>query len=494
MTSAITTAKKMPSATVARLFAASASTIVDDEGTIEAAALVAEGAQWAAQWRDAGLQPGDRVALWQANSRTYLRALLACSVGGYVAVSVNTRWSDQEATRLMERSGAAALIADREGTSGLTPVVAFDPAAVAVAEAAWADAESPFVIFTTSGTTGEPKMVLHRQRSIAVHGPEAADALGYKPDQQVLVAMPLCGVFGLSSFTAAVAGGATIHLPSKIDPVDMAALVEREQIWSVNASDDFYHRVLDTEHDLSTIGLGGFARFNTSLDGIVERAEQRGVRLVGLYGMSEVQALFSARQSALPIAERQMPGGTVVSPDGGARVVDGELQVRGPSMFAGYLHEGGASIDEAKTALAFTDDGWFRTGDAAVEQDPIGDSDTFVFTARMGDVLRIGGFLVSPSEIERVILGLDGIVEAQVVAVDRPTGARPVAFITGSNPPEESAVIAHCRNELATFKCPVRVVHLERMPITPSANGTKIQKVTLREQGAALLDAERYTT
>jgi fatty-acyl-CoA synthase len=160
-------------------------------------------------------------------------------------------------------------------------------------------------------------------------------------------------------------------------------------------------------------------------------------------------------------------------------VVDGELQLRGPSLFAGYLAEGGDHVDDDLTAENFDGD-WFRTGDLA-EQDP-SDPREFTYLTRLGDVLRLGGFLVAPAEIEAVLMGLDGVLEAQVVALDRPNGARPVAFvISDAGEIDEANAIAACGDALARYKVPIAVLTIDRFPTTPSANGTKIQRVKLRE-------------
>ncbi len=471
------------------LLAESSSTItVDDDGTsrrITGPDVVEGGRRLATEWASQGLRSGDRVGLWLPNGRRYLEALAACAAGGFVAVSVNTRWSPTEAEELLARSRARLLRTATEDR----PLAQPNGAASKLLQSL-DDGDVPFIVFTTSGTTSRPKMVLHGQRSIVVHGHDAATGFGYRPDRSVLVVMPLCGVFGLTSFVAAVAGGASVFMPPTIDPAAIARQVEQQEIWAMNASDDLFHRMLladNEEIDLSSLKMCGYGRFNTSLDGIVARAEERGMILTGLYGMSEVQALFSVRDPNGDAEHRQLAGGTVVSGQAKARVVDGELQLQGPSLFSGYLAEGGHAIDEDLTAGAFADS-WFRTGDAAEMEPPVDGLDRFTYQARMGDVLRLGGFLVAPSEIEAVLTGIDGVEAAQVVAVDRPTGARPVAFVVGPSADgfdfNEQAAIDHCAAKLARFKVPVRVLSIDEFPTTPSANGTKIQKVKLRELAA----------
>jgi fatty-acyl-CoA synthase len=201
--------------------------------------------------------------------------------------------------------------------------------------------------------------------------------------------------------------------------------------------------------------------------------------------MSEVQALFTLRDPTGP-HHRERAGGTLVSPAAAYRVVDGELQLRGPSLFAGYLAEGGDRIDHELTAR-HVDHGWFRTGDHA----EVDDERTFHYVARMGDALRLGGFLVSPAEIESVLVELDAVAAAQVVAVDRPDGARPVAFVVAPGGLDEAAAIEHCATRLARYKVPVRVIELDVFPTTDGPNGRKIQKTRLRELAREALPVSR---
>ena len=209
-----------------------------------------------------------------------------------------------------------------------------------------------------------------------------------------------------------------------------------------------------------------------------------GLRLSGIYGMSEVQALYSFRQPSEPDSTRWRAGGTLTSPTADYRVVDGELQLKGPSLFEGYLRDGGSEVDAALTA-ANHDDGWFRTGDLAEAEGPR----SFRFVTRLGDTMRLGGFLVAPAEIEAAILELAEIVAAQVVAVDLSAGSRPVAFVlmAAGETLNEHRVITHCQATLAKFTSPVRVVALEAFPVTDGPNGVKIQRAQLRSQAKDLL-------
>ena len=142
--------------------------------------------------------------------------------------------------------------------------------------------------------------------------------------------------------------------------------------------------------------------------------------------------------------------------------------------------------DKAATAKALTDDGYVRTGDLGYTT-----SDTsFVFLSRMGDVLRLGGFLVNPAEIENHLEAHPLVTAAQVVGVDTETGTRPYAFVIPAPGVEfeSTQVLAHCADGMAKFKVPLAITVVEEFPTTASANGVKIQRKTLREMAMAELD------
>jgi len=463
--------------TVLELLERTTSVIIDEHGRERTGRdILNAGEALAADLVASGLSPGDRVAVQMANEPLYLDLLAAAARAGFVVMNVNLRFASTMADSLIERSGARRVI---RGADDLPPR-ADDPLDL---EPPTADAR--YAIFTTSGTTSAPKLVVHQQRSIVAHAADVADAFGYDDASVVLVPVPLCGVFGFSVLWGALAGNSTVILPTTFRVAETAALVERHGVTSLHGSDDLFHRLLGTNADLSTITTSGYARFNSALDGIVERCEERGVPLSGLYGMSEVQALFAFRGgSDLPLEERWQPAGPLVSPQAACRVVDDELQLQGPSLFEGYLADGGDDIDRELTDRHF-DGPWFKTGDLA----RIDGDNSFEFITRMGDVLRLGGFLVAPAEIEGVLMSYPCIEQAQVVAVGLEAGARPVAFVITDDGVEvdEQAVIEHCAATLARFKCPVQVVRVDEFPVTDGPNGVKIQRSELRRRGERLL-------
>ena len=345
-------------------------------------------------------------------------------------------------------------------------------------------------VFTTSGTTRAPKFVLHTHASVAAHALTMARALGYADREGgVLGALPLCGVFGFCQATAALAAGRTLALTSAFDAAEAVRLVDEHRVHCLNVTDDMLTAMLEAsprEPALPTVRSCGFAAFAAKPDELRARAEARGVHLVGLYGMSEVQA-FYARQPLDAAPERRLSGGGVpLDPAAAVRVRDpgsgrllppgepGEIELSGPSLMRGYLG------DEAATAETVRADGFVRSGDLG----HLTDGGGFVYLARMGDAMRLGGFLVSPAEIEAHLNGHESVGGAQVVSVETARGPRAVAFVTvapgAAGGFDEEALRGHCAAALARFKVPARIFAVDGFPTTTSANGTKIRRAELR--------------
>ncbi|MSP74891.1 MAG: acyl-CoA synthetase [Rhodospirillaceae bacterium] len=492
---------------------------------LDAAGRVAQGLA------DLGVTPGDRVALWLPNVPAYPIFYFACVRLGAIAVAVNTRYRAVEVADIVGRSGAKVLacapgfrridflsiLADIDpaalGKLAALVVVGEEPAAIPAAierlrrvpferllsrpplGANNARANAPCNIFTTSGTTSAPKFVLHRQGAIASHAQQVARVFGFTaPDTLSLSILPLCGVFGFNQTLATLAAGKPCVLVESSEIDEIARLIAHHRPTTLFGSDDMYARLLDIapgDRPFPSVKWAGYAAFNAALGALPEQAEARGLLLCGLYGMSEVQALYASRPTDAAVMQRKRGGGVPTSPLAHVRVRDpesgvllgagqpGVLECAGPSLMVGYYGNSRA------TAETITSDGYVRTGDLA-ELDGDGG---FTFLGRMGDVLRLSGFLVNPLEIESHIQAIPGISACQTIALPRPEGVRAVAFVIleAGAVLDEAAVIAHCRRGLANYKVPMRVFAVPEFPVTPSPNGPKIQRARLRGLAAARL-------
>jgi fatty-acyl-CoA synthase len=154
-----------------------------------------------------------------------------------------------------------------------------------------------------------------------------------------------------------------------------------------------------------------------------------------------------------------------------------------PTLFKGYFN------NPLATKEAFTEDGFFKTGDLGY----VRADGSFVYQSRMGDTMRIGGFLVDPSEIEHVLAEQPEIQSAQVVGIEIEGKLRPVAFVikATSEEPSVPSILNNVAAQLAKFKVPARLWFVDEFPATASANGLKFQRVKLREMAVKRLSAER---
>lgn len=480
-----------------------------------------------------GVKRGDRVALWLPNLPAWLACLFACGRLGAIAVSVNTRFKSSEVGDIIARSGCSTLLfwpgfrqidfaailagCDPGALRGLAHVIAYTEDDAAPEQVLGWDVvmyhslldcgpldeerggeDDGCVIFTTSGTTRAPKFVLHNQRTIIRHGIDVVRDFGWdEPATRVLVMAPLCGVFGFANAMAALAAGRPLVMFPTFDALESATAVQRHAITHANATDEMIALLLDAvpePHPFPTVKWFGYAAFSPAHADLPARAATRGLNVVGLYGSSEIEALFARQREDAPLDERWLAGGKPVAPEAQVRACDpetgailphgtaGELQFTGPSRMVGYFG------DEDATRAASTSDGFFRSGDLGYTT---GDG-RFVFLARMGDALRLGGFLVSPAEIEAVLAEHPCVAAAQVVGARTAAGLKPVAFVILAQGVafNETTLIEHCTARMAKFKVPVRVQTIDAFPVTPGANATKIQKHKLRDQAEALLASE----
>lgn len=485
------------------------------------------GRRAAALLADLGVGAGGRVALWLPNCPAYMGLCLGCCRLGAIAVAVNTRFRSAEVADIISRAGAEVMVmwpgfreidflgllaaAGGEALAGLKTIILYDeghkvtaiPAAVGhcrrlnyndLIQCApyMEDHASPELgcnIFTTSGTTKAPKFVLHSQGGISRQARLVADYFGYSTSKGAfLQMMPLCGVFGFTQIMAGLASGQPTVLTASFNPQETVALAARHNVVNFNATDDMIQSILDAsalERPLPNVRFVGSAAFATNYAELAVRAEARGIKMVGLYGMSEVQALFALQPLDLPLAERIVGGGRPISDLSEVRVRDpdsgellgpgeaGELEMKGPSMMKEYY------LNPEATAAEMTQDGFLRTGDLG---QLTGDG-RFLYLQRMGDVLRLGGFLVSPAEIEHHLIGHGGVADSQVVGIKTADGAiRAVGFVIMQPGAEfdEADLRCHCLDGLARFKAPMRIFAVDEFPTTESANGTKIQRAELR--------------
>jgi fatty-acyl-CoA synthase len=487
-------------------------------------AKVEQTAAWLAA-QDIG--KSDVVAVWLVNRIEWIALLFAAARLGAIVAAVNTRYRSAEVAHLLKLSGAKLLVVEAAFRSidfaailtdiAKNEVPALQRLAVVGADAIPAqwpcvrfdafdkpyppaptqdDIDLPVLLYTTSGTTKGPKLVAHSQRTLASHANAVATALQLSAQRHSLLAMlPFCGTFGMTSLLGFIAAGATVHVLDAFEAAPASKILIEHRITHAFGSDEMFRRILtltDAPRPFPHLEVCGFAAFQPGWRELAADAEARGLPLFGLYGSSEVQALFSIGRASDAFADRIEGGGWPMSPDAQVRVrdtetgelagdgVSGEIEISAPSRFLGYFNNPDATRD------ALTADGFFRTGDIGRLR-----GGAFVYETRAGDAMRLGGFLVAPGEIEDELKSCAGVADAQVVAVDLKGQARCVAFVIPAGaPPQQDALVVRLRERLAGYKVPARIYVVDAFPVTDSANGVKIQRTKLRAMAMERIAAE----
>jgi fatty-acyl-CoA synthase len=350
-----------------------------------------------------------------------------------------------------------------------------------------------FTLLYTSGTTSQPKAAMITHRNCVPHGWHCGEQLRLTPDDRVLHALPAPGTWGgLNVPLSTWSHGACLVLMDAWDPLRALILIERERCTVFNAVDTmlkplFEHPDFD-RYDRSTLRTGGFASVGGGGPGMLEAVVDRlGVPLAFQpYGMTEVNALALLHDLDEPRELRLQPGIVpapglevrVVHPETGASCgpgQEGELQCRGTLVTRGYHDK------PEETRAAFTEDGWFRTGDLAVQDD----RGHTIFKGRLKETLRISHFMVAPGEIEDFLQTHPGVEQAFVVGVPDPeTNEAPVAYVIARPRARltEAELRAFCRGRIASYKIPRRVHFVTDVPRTPGPHGDKVQRGRLRER------------
>src|SRR6266516_3049614 len=310
-----------------------------------------------AAWLTAqGVRCGDRVAVWLVNRVEWLALLFGLARIGAALVAVNTRFRAAELEHVLRRSGARMLVIEptfkkidfaaiRAGSAAPRgvlgkPTVAFDAFERSLSAAPdRSDPEAIVALFTTSGTTKGPKLVMHPQRSIAYHARAVARGFGLETaDSRVLAAIPFCGVFGFDLVLGALAAGAPAVIMDTFEARAAVELVTRHKISHLFGSDEMARRMMELapgRDPFPHLRLFGYAAFQPGSAELGKAGWERRIPLVGLYGSSEAQALFAFLPLALPLEQRIEPGGL---PGAGA---DAEIRLR--DVDSGELVEIGRS-------------------------------------------------------------------------------------------------------------------------------------------------------
>jgi fatty-acyl-CoA synthase len=461
-----------------------------------------------------GIVPGDRVAVAGLNTVDWLTLFFGATRLGAAVVTLNVRYRETELEYMLGHSGARMVVspADLGGFDYRAMYAALRPRLPGLEAVVWfgdvgpdgfggllsatgappesrVDAGTPAVVLYTSGTTGRPK------GAVLPHGSLLASARGQQerqqtgPDDALVATLPFNHVGGLTcTVLHALVSRARVALIPAFSPGAALAAGTRHGVTILAGVPTMYVLMLaelaKSDHDLSTVRIA--VAGGSNVDPPLARAMAQafpGARVQNLYGLSETSGacVMSAVDDDLATVCETL--GTalsgvalrVVDPGSGAEVPDGEdgeLQVHGDSVAAGYWDM------PAETAETFRD-GWLATGDMVTRR-PDGH---LVLRGRRKEMFLQGGFNVYPVEVENVLAAHPGVALAAGIGIpDDVLGEVGLYFVVPADPaspPTGEELSAWCRDRLADYKVPRRFEIRAELPTTPAG---KIAKAQLRSE------------
>jgi cyclohexanecarboxylate-CoA ligase len=438
-------------------------------------ALLGGDPQLAAGLRAAGVARGDVVA-WQApNVPAVPRLYRACWQLGAIAAPLHHLASTAEVDRMLGTVEPKVFITADELTERIAQLEQ-----AGSTDASDARAEDLAAVLFTAGSSGDPKGALHTHRSLAHKARTMVGAHGLTADDVVLMPAPLAHISGLLNgvLVPGAAGMRTILMP-KWDTEEALRIIEREGVTFMIGPPTFFVGLMDapgfaTERvrTLRLVSSGGAG----VTPAFVETATERlGAIVKRSYGSTEAPTITTSLAGDPPERARETDGRVVGAAE--IRVApDGELLVRGPELFAGY-------VDAAQTERAIAD-GWFRTGDLATI-----DEGWLTIVGRKKDVIIRGGENIAAAEVEHVLETHPSVRQAVAVGYPDPRlGERVCAVVVADAPFDLDA----CRDWFASqgvarFKTPERVVRVASLPVLGAG---KVDRAAVRELVVAGLTDE----
>jgi non-ribosomal peptide synthetase component E (peptide arylation enzyme) len=339
----------------------------------------------------------------------------------------------------------------------------------------------PFLLLYTSGTTSNPKGVPLTYQNMIGNARLSVPEFHMIPADRNISAAPFSHLYGLYNFHVALCAGAANILLPIFTPSDLAEMIEKTQATTVflgppHAASMIKAGLLD-KHNFSSVR---FSMFSGSacppqvLDTYQAKisAQGGGTRIGQLWGMTETAGATYCRDDgpedlALRSAGPAAPGNEVrivltESDEVVSANIEGELQVRGSSVFPGYLNNPEAN------ANAFTEDGWFKTGDIAV----IDEKGNLTITGRYKDVISRGGVKFNPADIEDLIMEHPNVEEAAIVPMPDPIlGEKACCFVTVTDDfilSLEDLCKLLDKKKISKNKWPERLEIIAGMPLTPT--------------------------
>jgi 3-hydroxybenzoate/4-hydroxybenzoate---CoA ligase len=473
--------------------------------------------------RSFGVQAGDRVLIMADDRPEFFFAYLGAMKIGAVPVSLNLRFSTGNLTYIIEDSDCKLLLADAQFVDNCLEAMdgMVSPPAFCVIDTACADlplfpelmkdhsgeltshlldADDTALWMYTSGTTGKPKSVVHRQRCTVNIDRYFGPVYGVGPGDKIFCSSKLFFAFSLGHcFLAGLRLGASIILhagwPSAEAVADVVDRCRPDVVLSVPT----LYRALLKESRAGSEGFAGVRHFISAGEHLPKALSDQWMTVTAnpiLQGIGATEALImfignrpddylpGATGKPYPQTEVKLvtKSGELISEPG----IPGVLWVRSESVAAGYWNQ------EAKTQSVFLDN-WYVTGDVFF----MDDQGFYHYQGRDDDMLKISGQWVSPTEIEEHVLKNEKVGDAAVIGVEDTSGLIRLALclVPAVRNVDHEALQAELMDKLTSnlsiYKCPRRFIFLDEMPQTATG---KIQRFKLRQIAADYLETNSLET
>ncbi len=456
-----------------------------------------------------GVGSGDRVAVLQVNCNQMVESYFAAARLDAIFLPLSFRLKGEELSTLLAAASPSVLLAGSrymemvEGLrgDGVVPgkLVCMDGPGTAgwlgyeqlLGEASpeellypAGDDEDTTVLMFTAGTTGVPKGVMLSHQSFTSYLLSNVEPPDAEAEERNLLSVPLYHIAGLQSVLAGIYGGRTLVMMHQFEPLEWMTLVEQERPARTMLVPTMLKQLMEHprfyDFDLSSLEVITYGAAPMPLPVIRQAiAEFPRARFINAFGQTETASTITM----LPPDDHDLSGTPeeveaklkrlasigkpledvevrIVNEDG-ADVVQGEIGeivARGPRIMKGYWEEEGATKDAIRGD-------WLYTGDLGYQ-----DGDGYIYlSGRARDIIKRGGEMVSPEEVEQVIMSLPGVEEAAVIGVpDIQWGEVVRAVVVRGEPGlTEAQVIEHCMPRLAGFKRPESVVFVDELPRNP---------------------------
>lgn len=413
------------------------------------------------------------MALYLSNSPQLIVSLFGNHLLGVITVPVNPACTAEEFKHVATLAEINALVSGQSYPSALK--LHLRPAEFwSVLEESSGDfpedkdLDAPALLCFTSGTTARPKGVLLTHRNIRSNIQDLVQVWQWTSQDRLLLALPLFHIHGLGvGLHGWAMTGCTGFVTERFDPDQVARLLTEQRCTLFMGVPTMYRRLLDVYHagrartPRLRLAISGSAPMPVELHQRCEKAF--GQTILERYGMTE-----TIMNTSNPLEGSRKPGSVGLPlPSVQIRLLDdnlqeiiqpyesGEVCIKGPNVFSGYWK------DPEATRVSFVD-GWFRSGDVGYKDE---DGYYHLQGRLASDFVKSGGHRIGTREVEEALERHPAVKEAAVVGMpDEDLGERVTAFVVTKLRMDEDQLISHCKNHLATYKCPRSVIFVESLP------------------------------